>query len=59
MKPSHTQTPRTLADCNFTTGYAIAPQSTTMENIAYAGAVLAMLAGVIALALAYFDVLVK
>lgn len=22
MKPSHTQTPRTLADCTFTQGYA-------------------------------------
>ena len=24
MKPSHYQTPRTLADCTFTTGYASA-----------------------------------
>lgn len=26
MKPSHTTTPRTLADCTFTTGYASAQQ---------------------------------
>ncbi|MEY4441046.1 MAG: hypothetical protein RL442_46 [Pseudomonadota bacterium] len=37
MKPSHTQTPRNLADCTFTVGYdAIDPMSpeTPIERIA-------------------------
>lgn len=48
MKPSHTQTPRTLADCTFTQGYTniypMAHREPTWERVA--GYVLAVAIGV-------------
>lgn len=46
MKPSHTQTPRTLADCTFVTGHSSLHTSAepTWEKIA--GYVLAIVIGV-------------
>lgn len=48
MKPSHTQTPRTLADCTFTQGYTsvhpMAHREPTWERVA--GYVLAIAIGV-------------
>lgn len=52
MKPSHLQTPRTLADCNFTQGYSsiypMAHREPTWERVA--GYVLAIAIG---MAMAY------
>ena len=45
MKPSHTQTPRTLDECNFQTGYQCANfKESTWERVA--GYVLAVVIGV-------------
>ncbi len=48
MKHSHTTTPRTLADCQFTTGYAsirpMAYRTSTWERVA--GVMLAIAIGV-------------
>jgi len=45
MKPSHTQTPRTLADCTFVTGHSTMHQAEPLwEKIA--GYVLAVVIGV-------------
>jgi len=63
MKPSHITTPRTLADCSFEIGYytdrPISDRPTFLQFIAYGAIGLAMMGGLVACMLGYFDVLVK
>lgn len=63
MKSSHITTPRTLADCSFEIGHytysPISDEPTIWEFIVYGIIGIAIFGGLLALALAYFDVLVK
>jgi hypothetical protein len=53
MKPSHTQTPRTLSDCSFVTGYsAIHASEPLWEKVA--GYILAIAIGVIFATILFF-----
>ena len=61
MKPSHIQTPRTMADCTYEVGYYGRRPDQSMswsEGIAYSIGGILMFAGALALMLAYFDVLI-
>ena len=53
MKPSHTQTPRQLADCTFTTGFSsISDSEPTWEIVA--GYVLAFAIGIALASVLFF-----
>lgn len=63
MKPSHTTTPRTLAECSFEIGHntynPISDRPTLLQFLFQATVGLCMIVGLLALMLGYFDVLVK